>query len=259
MPNRPRWPHRKWAWGIGAGLAASLVLTAAWLLWPQASGYRTPVGGLESVPMADGSTVTLNTDTALTLAVTQRERRVTLEHGEAFFEVAKDPTRPFVVQAGRHSVIAVGTQFAVRRDGADTQVVVTEGTVRLEGADAQQSAGSASVRMSRSGTELLPAGTVAHAGDAGVLVQKETPSEAEEHLSWRQGVLVFHDATLADAVAEFNRYNVRQVVIDDPSVAAFKVAGDFRATNVDAFVRLLERGYPLKVEQRDDQVVLKAR
>jgi len=106
---------------------------------------------------------------------------------------------------------------------------------------------------------LLPAGSVARAGEAGVLVQKESPGEVDEALSWRQGILVFRDMTLADAVAEFNRYNTRQIRIEDPTVAGLRIAGNFRATNVDAFVRLLEHGYPLRVEQGDSQVVLKAR
>jgi transmembrane sensor len=84
-------------------------------------------------------------------------------------------------------------------------------------------------------------------------------AEAEESLSWRQGVLVFHQMTLAEATAEFNRYNARKIVIEDPAVASLRVAGSFRANNVDAFVRLLERGYPLHVEERNDGFVLSAR
>jgi transmembrane sensor len=106
---------------------------------------------------------------------------------------------------------------------------------------------------------LLPAGSVAHAVDAGVLVQEESPARVEESLSWRSGILVFHDITLADAVAEFNRYNTRQIVIEDPAVARLRIAGNFRATNVEAFVRLVEHGYPLRVEQQGDEVILKSR
>src|SRR5262249_39417186 len=101
-------------------------------------GYRTPVGGIESVPTADGSTITLNTDSQIRVALSASERRIELKHGEAYFEVAHDPNRPFVVHAGNKRVIAVGTKFSVRRDYDDVQVVVTEGKVRLEGDDSPQ-------------------------------------------------------------------------------------------------------------------------
>lgn len=255
-------PRRKLAFGIAAGLVAALALTSAWLIWPKDAVYRTPVGGLETVPLTDGSILTLNTDSAVALRFTSRERRVQLRRGEVFFEVAKDPARPFVVEAGDRRVVAVGTQFAVRREGddGDIQVVVTEGTVRME------REGAAPVRApddrtnpAGSGNVLLPAGTIAHASGNGVLLQKTALPAAEESLSWREGVLVFHDMTLAQAAAEFNRYNTRQIVIDNPKVAEMTVAGSFRATNADAFVRLLEKGYPVRSEIRDHEIVIVGR
>lgn len=243
---------------LTATLAAVLIVAVAWVLWPSGTTYSTPVGGVETVHMADNSTVILNTNTALRLALTKSERLVILKQGEAFFEVAKDPARPFVVQVGSRDVVAVGTRFSVRREGSDLEVVVTEGTVRLE----PSTAVSPRVNAWQSAAlvnEFLPAGTVAQVGDAGVLVQKETPTEAAARLSWREGVLVFRDASLGEAISEFNRYNIRQIVIADPSVGALKIAGRFRATNADAFVRLLERGYSLKVEEQGNELILKAR
>ena len=254
------WRRGTRAVGTAAGLAAVLIFAVVWLLlWPPGTAYSTPIGGLESVPLPDGSAVILNTDTALRVDLTKSERRVTLERGEAFFEVAKDPTRPFVVQVGKRDVIAVGTQFSVRREGRDLEVVVTDGTVRLEANNAIKPPGNAGVNSVLADEEFLPAGTVAQAGESGVLVQQETPTEAAARLSWRQGVLVFQETTLDHAITEFNRYNVRQVVIADSAVAAFKIAGRFRAANVDAFVRLLDRGYPIKVEQKGNRLILKAR
>jgi transmembrane sensor len=232
-----------------ATIVLAVALSAAYHLWPRGNSYTTAVGGLASVPMSDGSKVTLNTHSRIRVAVSETERRVELEQGEAFFEVAKDSTRPFIVRAGNKRVIAVGTKFSVRRDMSDIQVIVTEGKVRVETED-HESPGSA---------EFLVAGTIAQANDAGVLLQTKGLSAAEEHLSWRQGVLVFRQMTLADASAEFNRYNTRQIVIDDPGVAALRVAGSFRANNVEAFVRLLERGYPVRAEARGDRLVLTAR
>lgn len=246
---------------VGMALAASVVLAtvlgAIWGLWPQATAYSTPVGGIASVPLADGSKVTLNTNSQIRVAVTERERRIELEHGEAYFEVARDPKRPFVVRAGDKRIIAVGTSFSVRRNGDDVDVTVTEGRVRLEGTPTVRI--QQGNRSREPAPEVLSAGTVARASDEGVLLESRPITEAQESLSWREGVLVFHDMTLADAAAEFNRYNVRKIVIDDPRAAAFHVAGSFRADNVDAFLRLLERGYPIRVEEQDDRFVLMGR
>lgn len=251
--------RRARAVGAAAGVGAALMCAAVWLFWPPGTAYSTPIGGLESVPIRDGSTVILNTDTELRVELTKKERRVTLERGEAFFEVAKDPNRPFIVQVGKRDVIAVGTQFSVRREGSDLEVIVTDGTVRLKANGPVKSPNSTGANPALANEELLPAGTVAEAGEGGILVQRETPAEAALRLSWRQGVLVFHETTLDHAIAEFNRYNVRQIVIASRTVAAFKIAGRFRATNVEGFVRLLERGYPIKVEHKDDQLILRAR
>jgi len=237
-----RWP---------AALAACLVVAAAvvlvWRVIMPRESYSTTIGGLASVPMQDGSKVTLNTNTEIRVAMTETERRVSLEQGEAFFQVAKDASRPFVVSAGDQRVIAVGTQFSVRRDGNDVRVIVTEGRVRVERG---------------SGTSRLPpaelnAGSVARTGGAGVLVQHKPVAEAEEYLSWRNGFLVFRETSLAQAVSEFNRYSTRQIIIDDESLAGMRIGGSFRSDNVDAFLRLLREGFDIDVEAQGDRLVLK--
>src|SRR3984893_17167442 len=121
---------------LALSAAAALLLAVGGSLYlafdPNGESYATPAGGLASVPMPDGSHVTLNTDSQIRIALTDTERRVELGHGEAFFEVSKDPKRPFVVRAGDKRVIAVGTKFSVRREGDDIEIVVTEGKVRVE-------------------------------------------------------------------------------------------------------------------------------
>ncbi|MGH7707393.1 MAG: FecR family protein [Candidatus Dormibacteria bacterium] len=210
--------------------------------------YTTKVGGLDTVPLADGSRVTLNTDSRIRVALAAKEREVQLERGEAFFVVAKDPRRPFVVEAGDKRVIALGTQFSVLRNGDDIRVVVTEGKVRIEDVS---SPGSADV--------LVSAGSIAQTANAQVLVRTQATPEVEQLLSWRSGYVAFRDMALADAVAEFNRYNTRKILIEDPSIAAIRIGGNFRSNNVDAFLSLLQRGFPIIVEQNDDEVILKRR
>lgn len=234
---------------LAAAVLVGAAIGASWhFSWPDGSSYRTDVGGLVSVPMPDGSNVTLNTDSEIRVAVTEKERRVDLSQGEAFFEVAHDPVRPFVVYAGDRRIVAVGTKFAVRRETAALRVIVTEGRVRVE----QTGDGDEALAMQ------LSAGAVALAGQAGTLVEERASTETEEYLSWRHGFLVFRESTLGEAIAEFNRYNIRKIVIADPAVATIRIGGKFRATNVDAFIRLIEHGFPVRAERHDRQIVLKA-
>lgn len=238
---------RLWALAASVVLVAGLLAWTAHVMMPRAS-YSTAVGGLASVPMSDGSKVTLNTNSEVRMAVTDSERRVDLEHGEAFFQVAKDPSRPFVVIVGNERVVAVGTQFAVRRGADGMRVVVTEGRVRVEPAR------GSSVRLPP--TEL-GAGGIAQSGGQGVLVQQRSVQEVEDFLSWRRGYLVFRNTSLVDAVAEFNRYTTSKIVIEDDEVGALRIGGNFRSDNVEAFLRLLHEGFDIDVEARDDRLVLK--
>ena len=204
--------------------------------------YVTPVGGTDNIRIADGSQVTLNTDSRIRVVLTSRERRIQLERGEAFFDVAQDKTRPFVVYVGHERVMAIGTKFAVRREGNEVQVVVTEGRVNVTAAHSR----------------FLDAGDIAHASDSEVVVRTGALPEARRLLSWRNGYLIFRDTTLAEAVAEFNRYNTRHIFIADPAIAAIRVGGSFRATNTDAFLWLLQNGFPVRVESSAGEVILKA-
>jgi transmembrane sensor len=234
-------------------LAASVVIVlgaavAVYLASSSGPDYKTPVGGIASVPVADGSHVTLNTNSAIRVALSNTERHVQLDQGEAYFEVARDPARPFVVSAGNKRVVAVGTAFSVRRLGNDVRVSVTEGKVRIE---EQPLLTGTPQSMS-----LLAAGNVANTEHGSILVQRESPAEVEESLSWRSGYLTFREITLSDAVAEFNRYNSRRIVIEDSAVGDIRLSGRFRTTENDAFVRLLEGGFPIHAERRDHEIIL---
>jgi transmembrane sensor len=235
---------------LGASVAAACLIAAVvvgWIAWShQGTSYRTAIGGIAAISMKDGSTVTLNTNSDIRVALNETERRVDLERGEAFFEVAKDPNRPFVVRIGDQRVIAVGTKFSVRREPNHVRVIVTEGRVRVEHSEPHQPADAA----------LISAGGVAVAGAAGVLVQDKSLSDAEERLSWRQGIVVFRETLLSDAVAEFNRYNTRQIYIEDPALGSMRIGGHFRTRNAEGFVRLLAEAFPIRVEDNENRIVL---
>jgi transmembrane sensor len=249
--------------GIAASVLLAMASVLAWHLMPRGPAYHTEIGALQAVPLPDGSRVTLNTNTALRVNVTPSERRVNLDRGEAYFEVAKDPNRPFVVQAGDKRVVAVGTQFSVRRENNELRIFVAEGTVRLESAEASRTGqtGAATAAGGNASVEhpiLLPAGSIARAEADNVLVREKPVIEVEQLLSWRTGHLVFDKTPLADAAAEFNRYNTRKIVIQDPRVAAIPVGGSFRATNVDGFVRLISSDLSINATQQGDTIVLSA-
>ncbi|MFC4314224.1 FecR family protein [Steroidobacter flavus] len=248
----------RWAVAIMAILAVAVTFYAhnTHLLW--ANQYSTAVGELDTISLADGSRVTLNTDTRIDVDLSNKERRIDLRRGEAFFVVAKDATRPFVVYVDDKRVTAVGTQFSVRRDADDIQVVVTEGHVQLEQASAVITLSKLAGRPGRPATALA-AGAIARTAKSDVLVQGGSAPEAEQLLSWRNGYLVFEATPLADAVAEFNRYSARKIVIDDPSLSALRISGNFRSSNADGFLWLLKSGFHVKIEEGDDRVHLNTR
>jgi transmembrane sensor len=240
---------------LAASLLASVVIGACFLLFHTGDSYATPIGGTASIPLRDGSNITLNTASKIHVAVTDQERRVELDQGEAYFEVAKDPSRPFIVIAGDKRVVAVGTRFSVLREKDEIRVVVTEGKVRFDSASAPLSFEPSNKRPA---APLLVAGTIARASDTAVLVETRPLQRAEEILSWRSGYLTFDETTLADAIAEFNRYNTRKIYIQDPGVAALRINGKFRATNAQAFIRVLRDGFGIQAEGSEGRIVLSA-
>lgn len=248
-------PPRRLARLAGTGLAVLVACILGWGWQRQASteqaSYLTTLGDLLSVPLSDGSNATLSSDSRMRVALSNGERRIQLDQGEAFFEVAKDPARPFVVSIGGRQVVAVGTRFAVRRIGNDLRVVVTEGTVRLQS--------GSSPAAPRTPTTLLQAGSVAMASRQGLLVRTGTVEDAERQLDWRGGYVTFRDTPLEEAAAEFNRYNARKIVIGDSAVATMRVGGNFRWSNAEAFVRLLEQAFPVRAEAHPDRIVLHSR
>jgi transmembrane sensor len=251
-PTEPRGKGRRSMWAVAASVVLALAATAwVWTtgMWAAGDRYSTRVGAINIVPLADGSHVTLNTDSRIRVDLEQKRRRIELDRGEAFFEVAKDSTRPFVVVAGDKRVIAVGTKFSVRREGNDILVAVAEGKVRVETSNA----------LGGSDVPLLAAGDVAQVTANEVLIREHAEAAVEDALSWRKGYLVFRGKTLADAVAEFNRYNTRKILIEDPSIASIRIGGTFQPNHTEGFLWLLENGFPITVERKEHEAVLRRR
>ncbi|WP_182849641.1 FecR family protein [Pelagerythrobacter aerophilus] len=247
LPRRPvlaRVP--KWIWPSAAAAMLALIVVPFAMRTEPAQVYSTPVGGFQDLPLADGSRIELNTDTQLSVDFSDDERRVRMSRGEAFFEVAKDEARPFVVQAGDYRVIAVGTAFSVRYTGNDIDVAVTEGKVRVEGP--ARTDGTLE-------TAFVSAGQIADAEATQAVVRPAPAGEIDRSLAWRDRLLVFDNRPLGEVAAEFNRYNQQKLVVDQSAVGVM-VDGTFKPGNIGGFVRLLDQGFDVVAERTPDGRIL---
>lgn len=237
-----RIPAKRWL--VAAALAlfcCGLLLYGLQSQYFAGERYETPIGGTASVPLQDGSQVTLNTSSRVRVTMTLEERRIELQQGEAFFDVAKEKSRPFVVRAGALRVVAIGTQFSVRRDDDGLQVVVTEGRVRLEG----------DVENARD--QIVEAGQAARITSRSHLVLAQLPAgAAQRRLAWRDGKVEFDGESLREAVAEMNRHNRRKIAVDDPVLAARPVIGIFPANDPEGFATTVAAALQaLEIEKAD--------
>jgi transmembrane sensor len=248
---RPRRTSLPLKWWQASALAASVLLAIALIGWhsrpasapqPRADTFDTGIGGHRIVALVDGSRIELNTATMLRTMISNKRRDVWLDRGEAFFEVAHIENSVFVVHAGPRTITVVGTQFSVRRDGNKVTVAVLKGRVRVEDP----------MRGESSATTTVTPGDVAIGLASSMMVISKPIAAIEDRLTWRDGRLVFAATSLAEVADEFNRYNHQQLVISDPAVAAIRISGSFKASNVEAFLRLLKEAYGLKVESTAD-------
>jgi transmembrane sensor len=243
--------HGPWRlWRISAAavpLAACLilcVLTVSSVDVARHQTYVTEIGAREIVPLADGTQIELNTATTLRAAVNGQLREVWLDQGEVYFEVVHDPARPFVVHAGSRSLTDLGTKFSVRRNGDHVEVAVVSGRVQLDNEPVATS--SMPVTLAR--------GDIATVQGTSTFVVPNSIDKVEDLLSWRRGLLVFDQSTLADAASEFSRYSRKKLVITDPAIARMRISGRFESSNVDGFTRLLRLAYGLNVADEGDVV-----
>jgi transmembrane sensor len=168
------------------------------------------------------------------------QRIVALEEGEAWFRVAKDASRPFIVEAGRVRVRALGTAFSVRRQESGANVLVSEGIVETWVAGAEGH------------TVRVGAGAKAFVAE-NAAISTETPAEAgiDRALAWRAGKIDLAGETLADAVEEFNRYNRRKLIIADARLAQERLYGVFRTDDPQGFAYAVKRSLGTEVSLAD--------
>jgi transmembrane sensor len=237
---------RPWPFAIAAALLLAIGAGAFWYeqqkyAWQE---YETRVGVFSRIVLEDGSVVDLNTNSEVHVRLGAERREVRLTRGEGRFQVAHDASRPFVVAANDAAVRAVGTAFTVRlRDASHVEVVVAEGKVAI-----------AAPRLPESSP--LAAGESAVVQPGRVSVSPMSPQALERKLAWTAGRLEFRGEPLADAVAEFNRYNLRQIRLANQSLGALRVGGNFKATDPESFAAALASAFQLHVEPTTDAIVL---
>lgn len=273
LETRPA--RNRWLPAAGIGLAASLAVaalmlpgqlgqttgpaptvadggTAAGQGTPPAAAmrYATTRGERRVVSLPDGTRVTLNTDTAIALAYTPGSRQVRLTRGQALFEVAKDATRPFTVEAAGRRVTALGTVFEVRLDPGRMKVVLVEGRVVVD--------------RSSTATGLSdPAPTILKPGQALVaelgVPQRVASVDVGNELLWRDGYISLEDAPLAAAAAEMSRYTGASIRVLDDETGRMRISGVFRTGDAERFAGLVGELLPVRVDRLPDGTLMIAR
>jgi transmembrane sensor len=251
--------QRRWKLGAGLAAAAALLAVGAMLfeagVASQADRVSTVAGEQRTLTLEDGSVVALNTRTRLRIEFSAGERAFALEAGEAVFDVAQDPLRPFIVRTPTAVVRALGTQFNVYQRPNDTVVSVIEGRVQvmpLPKGGRRAAAGEVPARTLAAGEEAL----VAAAGD----IEARTRPDVHKVLAWRQRRLDFDEVALEDIVREFNRYGpTERLRVEGIAPGARRYGGVFDADDPESFAQLLEREKDLRVERLDGEIVISRR
>jgi transmembrane sensor len=211
----------------------------------QTQAFETPVGGHETLKLADGSRIELNTNTKVRVTLSAGQREVWLDRGEAYFEVQHNAARPFTVVTGNHRVTDLGTKFTIRENGNSLRVALLEGRARFE----------TDSLWNQPQTVLLTPGDVVIATKTSLSMERQPSRLLNDALGWRRGMLIFDRTPLADVVAQFNRYNAQKLSVSD-SAARMKIDGTFPATNIEDFLHLARDVLGLKVERQPDVVLL---
>ncbi|MET3528175.1 FecR family protein [Phenylobacterium koreense] len=204
--------------------------------------YSTDVGAQQVVRLEDGSVVRLNTDSKVRVRYGQHVRRLVLERGQAYFEVAHDGGRPFVVEAGDAQVRALGTKFDVQRTEGKTRVTLVEGRVEVA------RAGTPSAWTLKPNEQIT----------LGEAAPRPGPADVPQATSWTIGRLRFLDTPLVKAVDEVNRYSRTKIVLDAGDVAQVRINGAFETGDTAAFVSAVTELFGLTAARTDDRIVLRA-
>lgn len=248
---------------IAGALAASaalllLVVSLTFLAVPEPSQlpdfHAVDIGAQKTVELQDGSVMQLNTGSHAKIEYTDDVRRIRLLNGEAYFDVAHDPDRPFLVEVGGTTVRAVGTAFLVHLRQRDLEVLVTEGVVELFTEQAADT-GLADTAAPAPQPVAISAGQRAVRTDDSESLQPVTAQDIQRKLAWRDRVLAFFDTPLSEVVSEMSRYTSTTIMISDPELGQLRIGGYFKLGETDALLGALESSFGVRVIRVDDKLV----
>jgi len=246
VPRMTRWKEeaRGRQWSLAAALLLLLCGLAGWITWRAwvDPSYTTGVGEQRVVRLDDGTRLSLNSGTRVVITYSDSERRVELVRGEAFFEVAHNAARPFIVTAGDQQVVAIGTTFVVRYEAARTAITLLEGSVKVSPATDM-------------GLTLAPGERVTFA--AGGSRRLDEP-KIEAVTAWRRGEVMLDSTQLEEAVAELNRYDKNTLIIDDPQIATLSISGIYHAGDSRGFAHTIAKLYGLEIIEQSNRIHLRA-
>jgi transmembrane sensor len=235
----PRFRGR-WQLALAASLV-SVMLAGGIYFAVAGQTIETARGERREVTLNDGSVVMVDPDTQLHIRIADDERRISLGRGRALFRVAPDAKRPFSVQAGKTVIRAVGTAFGVELNHDTTVITVSEGRVAVADGTLLQAGEQLTVR--RSG----PVGAVRHV-------------DSSRALAWAEGRLIFDQRTIAEVVAEFNRYNRVQLSVSDPQLAQRRMSGVFNASDPESFIAFIQTMAPVSIARDEERgITIEAR
>lgn len=226
------------------GLAIASVAIVSLAIWQTSARttFSTGVGEQRPITLADGTSVRLDTNSAMRVRYARGTRTVILDRGQAFFDVISDPDRPFIVEAGETSVVALGTSFDVRRDDGTVEVTLVSGSVEVK---ADNPTGPGIWR-------LKPGNQVKVASQGAEILNVDSATE----ISWTEGELIFRDQPLNEAVAEVNRYLLQPITLDADTVSNVRVNGVFKTGDRDAFVAAATDLFDLRATPQADGSIL---
>jgi transmembrane sensor len=259
--GRTRHPLRQIMWGLMAAGVAAVICAVGISASFNPTSYTTGIGERRMVVLADGSKVTLDAATAVRVRFTAKERRLWLDRGRAQFQVAKNPLRPFSVQAADNIVVATGTAFSVELVQKQVRVVLYEGHVAL----LQRNNGGGQTSIA-AGLSQGPADTLLKPGREIILPQSETRTDAKQplvepadplrSLAWESGQLAFNDERLDVVTERMNRYTDKPFEIANAATANVRISGVFRAGDMDALIQGLDAAFDIKARKEPNAVLL---
>ena len=241
-----------------ATVAVAVTLLTTTNLWQATPTlYTTQVGEQKTFQLADKSTVQLNTNSRLEVDYSDNYRRLKLVQGEAHFDVAHNPDRPFEVFAGQGLVRAIGTAFTVHVRKIDVEVIVTQGTIELDHADLAVPVGTPSKTDEdhpQTQINVTAGNMLTFSRDELDDIKLLVANQIEDQLAWRRGMLVFQAEPLQNVVNEVSRYTNLKIVIPERSTREIKVGGLFKVGDTESLFEALRDGFDIHAKEISDDV-----